>query len=137
MQPKDVSRIRGSVASWIVTSRPPEVLLVGSSMYAVWIPVRVGAFAVGPTPKSNGALSVQQLDELVQRARDGGYPDVIIGDYRVIAVGDAWQRLNLVGALRQLLAHNGLDQLALVDQRPSWFDRLWAVLAGRAPSIPH
>ncbi len=40
------------------------------------------------TPKPNGALPAQQLAQLVQRARQGGYPDAIIGDYRVIAVGD-------------------------------------------------
>lgn len=100
----------------------------------MWIPARAGAFVVGPAPKPNGALPAQQLNELVQRARQGGYPDAIIGDYRVIAVGDAWQRPYLVDALRQLLAHNGLDQLALVDRRPSWFDRLRAYLSGPAPA---
>lgn len=128
--------MRGSVASWIVGGRPPEVIPAGPGVFAVWIPARAGAFVVGPAPKPNGALPAQQLDQLMQRARQGGYPDAIIGDYRVIAVGDAWQRPHLVDALRQLLAHNGLDQLALVDRRPPWLDRLRAYLFGPAPSNP-
>jgi len=94
------------------------------------------AFVVGPAPKPNGALSAQQLQELIQRARQGGLPDAVIGDYRAIAVGDAWVRPHLVEALRQVLAHNGQDQLALVDWGPSWLDRLREFFAGPALSNP-
>ncbi len=56
----------------------------------------------------------------------------VIGDCRVITIGDAWQHEGHVKALQQLLMQRGLDQLALVDTREPWYRRLWAQLWGPA-----
>ncbi len=122
--------MRGSVASWIISGRPPETVAAGTGVWAVWIPSRASAFVVGPAPKSNGPLSAQDLSRQVDAARQRGIPDVIIGDHRVFAVGDAWQRSHLIDALQQLLSQGTLDQLALVDRRVPWHHRLWSWMVG-------
>lgn len=124
--------MRGSVASWVISSRPPEIISAGAGAYAVWIPARGSAFIVGPSEKPHGALSPQQIAQLVEKARQQGIPDVVIGSCRVIAIGDAWQHEGHVRALQQLLAQRGLDQLALVEWREPWYRRLWAQLWGPA-----
>ncbi len=124
--------MRGSVASWVISARPPEIVSAGAGAYAVWIPTRVCAFIVGPSEKPHGPLSVQQIAQLVEQARQQGIPDVVIGSCRVIAIGDAWQHEGRIRALQQLLMQRGLDQLALVDGREPWYKRLWAQLLGPA-----
>ena len=120
--------MRGSVASWVISGRPPEIVSAGAGAYAVWIPTRASAFVVGPSEKPHGPLSAQQTAQLVEKARQQDIPDVVIGGCRVIAIGDAWQHEGHVRALQQLLVQRGLDQLALVDGREPWYRRLWAQL---------
>lgn len=124
--------MRGSVASWVISGRTPEIVSTGAGVYAVWIPTRASAFIVGPSEKPHGPLSAQQIAQLVERARQQGIPDVVIGDCRVIAIGDAWQHEGHVKAVQQLLVQRGLDQLALVDRREPWYKRLWVQLWGPA-----
>lgn len=124
--------MRGSVACWVISGRPPEIVSAGAGAYAVWIPTRVSAFIVGASEKPHGPLSAQQTSQLVEKAREQGIPDVVIGSCRVIAVGDAWQHEGHVRALQLLLQQRGLDQLALVDGREPWYRRLWADLWGPA-----
>ena len=124
--------MRGSVTSWVISGRPPEIVSAGAGAYAVWIPIRVCAFIVGPSEKPHGPLSAQQIAQLVEQARQQGIPDVVIGSCRVIAVGDTWQHEGHVRALQHLLVQRGLDQLALVDGREPCYRRLWAQLWGLA-----
>ena len=124
--------MRGSVASWVISGRPPEIVSTGAGAYAVWITARASAFIVGPAEKPHGQLSSQQIAQLVEKARQQGIPDVVIGSCRIIAIGDAWQHESHVRGLQQLLVQRGLDQLALVDGRGPWYRRLWAQLWGPA-----
>jgi hypothetical protein len=118
------------VASWVIGGRPPEIISAGAGAYAVWIPARSSAFIVGTSEKPHGPLSAQQIAQLVEKARQQGIPDVVIGSCRVIVIGDAWQHEGHVRALQQLLGQRGLDQLALVEWREPWYRRLWAQLWG-------
>ncbi len=73
----------------------------------VWIPARGCRFIVGSSEKPHGPLWAQQVAQLVEKARQQDIPDVVIGNCRVIAVGDAWQHEGDVTAL-QLLVQRGL-----------------------------
>ncbi len=61
--------MRGSVASWVISGRPPEIVSTGVGVYAVWIPTRLSAFIVGASDKPHGPLSAQQIAQLVEKAR--------------------------------------------------------------------
>jgi len=124
--------VRGSVASWVISGRPPEIVSTGAGAYAVWIPARVSAFIVGLAERPHGPLSAQQIAQLVEKACQQGIPDVVIGSCRIIAIGDVWQHESHMRALQLLLQQRGLDQLALVDGRKPWYRRLWAQLWGPA-----
>ena len=124
--------MRGSVASWVISGRPPEIVSTGAGAYAVWVTARAIAFIVGPAERPHGPLSAQQIAQLVEKACQQGIPDVVIGSCRIIAIGDAWQHEGHVRALQQLLVQRGLDQLALVDGRKPWYRRLWTHLWGPA-----
>ncbi|OLC29677.1 MAG: hypothetical protein AUH69_05540 [Actinobacteria bacterium 13_1_40CM_4_65_12] len=124
--------MRGSVSSWEISGRPPEVVSAGAGAYAVWIPARGCVFIVRPAEKPHGSLSAPQVAQLVEKARQQSIPDLVIGSCQVIAVGDAWQHEGHVRAQQQLLVQRGLDQLALVDGREPWYKRLWAHLWGPA-----
>ncbi len=77
------------------------------------------------------------MSSLPRPLQQQGIPDVVIGSCRVIAIGDAWQHEGRIRALQQLLMQRGLNQLALVDGREPWYERLWAQLLGPADaSVP-
>lgn len=123
--------MRGSVALWCI-GRPPEIVSGGGGAWAVWFPPRTTAFVVGPAPHPNGPLSRQEIAQQVQAATQRACPDAIIGSHRVIAVGSAWERPDLVRALRAMLAHGAMEQLTVIDGRTPWYVRLWRWLGAVA-----
>jgi hypothetical protein len=122
----------GQVPLWWVGYHPPELIAVRRGEWAVFCPVGLTGFLVLPAERRGGPLPLSALDEQVQRATNMAPPDCLIGGYRIIAIGRAWARPDLVARLRRHLASAG-DRL-VVAHRPSasWWRRMLARLRGES-----
>lgn len=111
-----------AVYPWVIGRRPDLVQAKGG-MWAVVLPARAAAFVVHAAEKPREQPSATRLEAMLRAARTEQPRDALIGGFRIIALGDAWQRDDLVRQLRGLLSTSTMAHLAVAPATDPWWRR--------------